>query len=333
MKKAAIIGMGVIAPVHIAAIRKNPEVTLAGVCDIEESRRSAAPENVPFYTDYKAMIHDVQPDVVHICLPHYLHLPVSKDAAELGVHVFCEKPLALNAEEGREFVRLEDSHPGLHMGLCLQNRFNDSTEMLKRLIDSGEYGAVRGIRGTVCWHRTREYYEASPWRGTWDTAGGGCIINQAIHTLDLLYYLGGEIQSLKAVTAQLMDFGVEVEDTAAASLRYADGAQGLFLSTVANSRDESVQISVQLEKGSFLIMDSALYRILQDGSRETLCRDGAMPGEKFYYGSSHDKAIGQFYEALEKNSQDYLHVRDGLMSIRLTDAIQKSSRSGKEVIL
>ena len=186
MKKAAIIGMGVIAPVHIAAIRKNPEVTLAGVCDIEESRRSAAPENVPFYTDYKAMIHDVQPDVVHICLPHYLHLPVSKDAAELGVHVFCEKPLALNAEEGREFVRLEDSHPGLHMGLCLQNRFNDSTEMLKRLIDSGEYGAVRGIRGTVCWHRTREYYEASPWRGTWDTAGGGCIINQAIHTLALL---------------------------------------------------------------------------------------------------------------------------------------------------
>ena len=333
MKKAAIIGMGVIAPVHISAIQKNPETTLAGVCDIEESRKSAAPENVPFYTDYKTMIRDAKPDVVHICLPHYLHLPVSKDTAELGVHIFCEKPLALNAEQAQEFVRLEASHPHLHMGICLQNRFNNTTEMLKALIDGGEYGAVKGIRGTVCWHRTKEYYEASPWRGKWDTAGGGCIINQAIHTLDLLYYLGGEIKSLKAVTAQLMDLGVEVEDTIAANLNFENGAQGLFLATIANYRDESVQISVQLEKASFLIIDNILYRVLQDGSREMLCKDGAMPGEKFYYGSSHDRLISLFYEALEKSSQDYLHVRDGLMSIRLTDAIQESSRSGKVIVL
>lgn len=333
MKKAAIIGMGVIAPVHMAAIRNNPNITLVGVCDIEESKKCAAPENVPFYTDYMDMIHDVRPDVVHVCLPHYLHVPVSETAAEAGVHVFCEKPMALDAEQGREFVRFEAAHPHIHIGLCLQNRFNNSTQMLKRLIDSGEYGAVRGIRGTVCWHRTKEYYDASPWRGSWKTAGGGCMINQAVHTLDLLSYLGGEIRSLKAVTAQLLDLGVEVEDTAAAGLSYANGAQGLFLATVANYRDESVQISVQLEKASFLIVDGALFQILPDGSREALCRDESLAGEKFYYGSSHDRAIGQFYEALEADSQDYLHVRDALMSIRLIDAIQESSRSGRAVVL
>ncbi len=332
MKKAAIIGMGVISPIHIAAIQGNPQITLAAVCDTEESKRSDAPSGVPFYTDYKAMITEVQPDVVHICLPHYLHVPVSEAAAEMGVHVFCEKPVALNAKEGREFVEFEASHPDIHMGICLQNRLNESVEMLKSL-DGGEYGAVTGIRGTVPWYREKEYYEVQPWRGRWDTAGGGCMINQSVHTLDLLYHLGGEIRELKAVTAQLLDYGIEVEDTAAARLTFASGAQGVFLATIAGYKNESVQISVQMEKADFLIMDNTLYRIGPDGTKEKLCEDAMLPGTKFYYGASHKKMIDSFYDALEKNSQDYLHIRDALMSIRLIDAIQESGRSGKIVTL
>lgn len=331
MKKAAIIGMGVVAPIHIAAIQANPEIALAGVCDIEESRRGSAPEHVPFYTDYRQMILETRPDVVHVCLPHYLHVPVSQEAARLGVHVFCEKPVALNAGQGEEFARFEAAHPHIHMGICLQNRFNESVEMLKSLIDSGRYGAVTGLRGTVFWYRDREYYESQPWRGKWDTAGGGCMINQAVHTLDLLYHLGGEVSSLKASTAQLLGYGIEVEDTAAANLEFASGARGLFLATIANYGNESVQISVQMEKGSFLIADNALYQVDEDGCREKLCQDAKMPGTKFYYGASHAKLIRLFYEALENDSQDYLHVRDALMSIRLIDAIQESSRSGKAV--
>lgn len=333
MKKAAIIGMGVISSIHIAAVESNPEITLVGVCDTDESRKGAAPDHVPFYTDYRAMLDETKPDAVHICLPHFLHVPVSMEAAARGVHVFCEKPVAMNAGEARQFAEFEASHPDIHIGICLQNRFNESVEMLKELIDGGEYGAVTGVRGTVPWFREKAYYEVQPWRGRWDTAGGGCMINQAVHTLDLMYYLGGEIRSLKAVTAQLLDYGIEVEDTAAASLTYANGARGVFLATIANYANESTQLSVQLEKGTFLIADNTLYRIGAEGAKEALCTDARLPGTKFYYGASHSKLIGRFYESLENGTQDYLHVRDAEMSIRLIDAIQESGRSGKEIAL
>lgn len=328
MKKAAVIGMGVIAPVHYAAIESNPNITLAGVCDIEESRRAEAPEGVPFFTDYKEMIREVAPDVVHICLPHYLHVPVSEEAARMGVHVFCEKPVAMNRAEAEEFARFEAEHPEIHMGICLQNRFNESVEMLKELIDSGEYGAVTGVRGTVPWFREKAYYEVQPWRGKWETAGGGCMINQSVHTLDLMYHLGGPVRELKAVTAQLLDYGIEVEDTVAARLTYENGANGMFLATIASYKNESVQIAVQLERAEFLIMDNILYRVREDGTKELLMEDAKLPGTKFYYGASHGKLIGLFYEALENNTQDYLHVRDAVMSIRLIDAIHASSKSG-----
>ncbi len=333
MKKAAIIGMGVISPIHIAAIEGNPEITLVGVCDTDKRSTCAAPEHVPFYTDYRAMIAETKPDVVHICLPHYLHAPVSMEAAELGVHVFCEKPVAMNTGEAEKFAEFEAAHPDIHIGVCLQNRFNESVEMLKELIDGGEYGAVTGVRGTVPWYRSKEYYDVAPWRGRWDTAGGGCMINQAVHTLDLMYHLGGEISGLKAVTAQLLDYGIEVEDTVSAVINYTNGAHGMFMATNANYTNESTQLSVQLEKGAFLIMDNTLYRIGADGTKETLCTDARLPGSKFYYGASHSKLIGRFYQALEEDSQDYLHVRDAVMSIRLIDAIQESGRTGQKVVL
>ncbi len=331
MKKAAVIGMGVIAPIHFAAIKDNQNITLVGVCDIEEGKRAEAPEGVPFFTDYKEMIREVKPDVVHICLPHYLHVPVSEEAARMGVHVFCEKPVAMNRKEAQEFAEFEAAHPQIHMGICLQNRSNESVERLKELIDSGEYGAVTGIRGTVPWYREKEYYEVQPWRGKWETAGGGCMINQSVHTLDLMYHLGGPVREIKAVTAQLLDYGIEVEDTVAARLTFENGANGVFLATIANYENESVQISVRTERARFLIMDNILYRIGDDGSKELLMEDAKLPGTKFYYGASHGKLIAKFYQALEDGSQDYLHVRDAVMSIRLIDAIHESSKSGHAV--
>ncbi len=159
------------------------------------------------------------------------------------------------------------------------------------------------------------------------------MINQAVHTLDLLYHLGGRVAELKAVVAQLLDYDIEVEDTVAARLTYESGACGLFLATIANYKNECVQISVQLEKGEFAILDNTLYCIHEDGSREKLVEDEKVPGTRFYYGASHSKLIGIFYDALEGRGGDYPHVRDALVSIRLIDAIQKSGHSGEKVML
>lgn len=331
MKRAAVIGLGDISSIHIRAILSHEEIELAAVCDIDENAGSRAPEGVPFYTDYKEMIKEVKPDVVHVCLPHYLHVPVSMEVARMGVHVFCEKPVALNTAQAEEFVAFEEEHPELHIGICLQNRLNESVEMLKDIIESGTYGEVTATKGLVPWARSKSYYDVKPWRGRWETAGGGCMINQSVHTLDLLYYLGGNIENVKASVLQLLDYDIEVEDTVSARLSYANGAKGLFMATNANYKNECVQIAVQLEKAEFQIVNNILYQIMPDGSMKALVEDRKLPGSKFYYGASHDKLIYKFYQAIENNSQDYIHVKDALMSIRLIDAIQKAGRSGEVV--
>ena len=157
------------------------------------------------------------------------------------------------------------------------------------------------------------------------------MINQSVHTLDLLYFLGGPIKSLRASVSQLLDYGIEVEDTVAAQLVYENGAKGLFMATNANYKNESVQLSVQLEKAEFAIIENVLYRIREDGSREELCKDARLPGSKFYYGASHAKLIARFYQALEEGTDHYIHVRDAVMSIRLIDAVQEAGRLGCSV--
>jgi len=329
MMRAAIIGFGTISGTHIEAINTNPGMELAAICDIKAELADRVPDGVAFYTDYKQMCREISPDVVHICLPHYLHYPVTKDVVEMGFNVFCEKPVALNLEEAQVFAALEAAHPEVRIGICLQNRMNDTTIELKKILDSGEYGRILGVRGFVPWYRDRSYYEASTWRGIMQYAGGGCMINQALHTLDLLYYLGGDIARIHAVVGQTNDLGVEVEGDVVARLEYANGARGLFFATTNNWDNESVQIRVACEKGVFQIEGEKLYRILPGGEQEMIVVAQRRDGAKFYYGSSHARLIARFYKAVETGSDDYIHVKDAVMVIRLIETIVKSSKEDK----
>ena len=333
MKKAAVIGLGTIAPIHLGAIARNSEIELAGVCDVDESTRRFAPEGVPFFTDYKEMIAAVRPDCVHLCLPHNLHYPVAKAVVELGCDVFTEKPLAISPEEARQFVRLEAEHPERKICVCLQNRLNETTETLKAILESGEYGRIVGARGIVPWFRDKAYYDAQPWRSQWAEAGSGTLMNQSIHTLDLLYYLCGPVKSLRSSVSQLLDYGIEVEDTVSARLAFENGAKGVFWATNANFANESVQIVVATEKAVFTIADSFLTRKDPDGTVTTLCEDARLPGVKHYFGASHGKLIDQFYRALETGGDDYIHVKDAEMSIRLIGAILRSGKENASVCL
>lgn len=329
MIRAAIIGLGDISFVHLDGILSNPEIQLVGACDLKEDLKSRVPEGTPFYTDYKQMVQEVKPDVVHNCLPHYLHYPVTKELVEMGINVFCEKPVALNVAQAEEFAALEAAHPEVKIGICLQNRMNETTEALKAIIDSGEYGKVTGIRGFVPWYRAPEYYSVKPWRGTWQYAGGGSMINQSLHTLDLMYFLGGDIRRIHALVGQLNDYGIEVEGDVVARMEYANGARGLFFATNNNWTNESVQIRVALEKGVFHIEDNTLYKINKDSSREVICKAPVLEGIKFYYGASHTRMIERFRKAVESGSDDYIHVKDAVMVIRLMETIFQSGREDK----
>ena len=161
MKRAAIIGCGTIFQVHLPIIVANPEIELCAVCDNNpavQEKLPAAAKAVPFYTDYEELLEKEHPDVVHLCLPHYLHVPVSEYFASHGVNVFCEKPVGLNTAQAKEFVEFEAAHPEVKIGICLQNRLNRTTVELKKIIDGGEYGKVIGCRGFVPWFRGKAYY-------------------------------------------------------------------------------------------------------------------------------------------------------------------------------
>ena len=222
--------------------------------------------------------------------------------------------------------------PEVKIGVCLQNRMNETTEELKKIIESGEYGKIVGIRGFVPWRRGKEYYDAQPWRGKWKYAGGGSMINQSLHTLDLLYFLGGDIQRLHAVVGQTNEYPeVEVEGDIIARLEFANGADGLFFATNNNWTNESVQIRVAMERGIFHIEDNTLWKIEADSSRTLICKAPKLEGIKFYYGASHTRLIARFYNAVKNNTDDYIHISEGAMIVRLMDSIFRSSNTGRLV--
>jgi predicted dehydrogenase len=266
-------------------------------------------------------------------LPHFLHYPVAKKFAEAGINIFAEKPLAMNAKEGEEFCRLEKQY-GVKICLCLQNRLNTTTETLYRLLGSGEYGKLTGIRGSVNWYRSKEYYEEGPWRGIMAESGGGCMINQAIHTIDLMqYFAGSHIASVKGIIGQALDYGIEVEDTASARIVFKNGAPGLFTASVANYADENVEIVVRCEKADFILRDKKLYveEKEKDNGQELLACDSNAFAGKQVYGSSHVKLIDQFYQALEGRDVPYIRAEEGMPSLKIIDAIRKSSETGEAI--
>ncbi|MGE6378402.1 Gfo/Idh/MocA family protein [Peribacillus muralis] len=332
MLKTAVIGLGDISSIHILAIQANPFVELCAVCDIDEGLKDSVP-GAKFYKYYQEMIEAEAVDCVHICLPHHLHYPVAKYCIEQGVHVFQEKPLGLNTDEAMALVKLEEDNKHIRLCVCLQNRFNESFEKLQKLIDSGEYGKVIGVKGLVTWSRPSSYYEMKQWRGKMAHAGGGVMINQALHTLDLMQLIGGEMVSIKGEVSRLLDYEIEVEDTATANMTFESGARGLFFATIANADNDSVELQVLLENGKLTIKDSILFCIDEAGKMERLAEDAKLPGSKFYYGASHAKLINAFYESILSDTQAYVHAREAVPSLKMIEAIRKSSQRNKAIFM
>ncbi|HZG73294.1 MAG TPA: Gfo/Idh/MocA family oxidoreductase [Chondromyces sp.] len=324
MLKIAVVGLGDISQIHIPAIQNSTKAELVAVCDTNEELRNTV-ENANFYTDIEEMLQKEELDCVHICLPHYLHYSATKACVEKGIHVFLEKPLARSAEEGMFIVELAEAHPDVKICVSLQNRLNETFIKLKEIVGSGELGQVTGVKGLVTWFRPKSYYDVKPWRGKMKLAGGGVMINQSIHTLDLMQLIGGEIDTIRGSIDQLVDYGYEVEDTAVANIKFKNGATGLFFATTTYATNSSVEFQVILEKGKLTIKDSILTMTNNEGVKQRIEEDSKLPGSKFYYGASHATLINQFYDAIINKTEDYIHVHDAQKSMEMISAIRKSS--------
>lgn len=324
--RIGVIGLGDISVIHTNAIQLNKDAELVAVCDIDESKSNLVP-NANFYTDYNEMIEKENLDCVHICLPHYLHYPVTKEVTSKNVNVLLEKPLCLNVDEVEKFNEL-DKKTDANICICLQNRYNHTVKTLLEIKESKKYGNIKAIKGIVAWSRPESYYIAKPWRGKMECSGGGVMINQAIHTIDLIQLLGGKIESIKGSISNLLSYDVEVEDTAIANISFKNGARGTFMSTIAYADNSSVEIEVIFESVRFVIKDSTLYKY-ENGTKEIVAKDKLFEGAKHYYGSSHAELISNYYKCLINNTDNYIRVSDASNSMKIIDSIRNSSKEDK----
>lgn len=304
MFKTAIVGCGAIASTHAGNLNSMSNVKIVAVCDIlperaEKLRDTYAP-NALVFDDYVKMLDEVKPDVLHVCTPHYLHSEMAVEALKRNINVMLEKPVAITPQQVKD---IEDAEKTSNAKLCVsfQNRFLNRNRKAKELVESGKAGKVQYAYGEVLWTRGEHYYTDSHWRGFKATEGGGVMINQAIHTLDLMLWICGEIDTLSAKCANfhLQDV-IDVEDTCDAYITFKNGCHGMFHATTAYFKDKSVSLTLKCENMLLELKDDDLYI---DGVKQNIRDDGDVVDGKFYWGVGHKMLFENFYCCLE-NGKD-----------------------------
>jgi UDP-N-acetyl-2-amino-2-deoxyglucuronate dehydrogenase len=335
--RVAVVGCGDIAAVHLAAILEaattgtDGGVELVGVCDIDEGRRAeaAAHGNCPAFADLTAMLDGVAPDVVHVCTPHHRHADLAAQCLARDVSVLLEKPVAHTLDDGERLaVVAEDSTAVL--GVCFQNRYNDTARMLREMLDSGGLGRVLGARASVTWFRDAAYYTRRDWRGRWSTAGGGVLMNQAIHTLDLLQWFVGPVTDVRGTIATLaLPDVIEVEDTAALRLRHrtaaGDAVGSVFFATNGHVENAPATLEIITEHAR-LRLDTDLTVTHDDGRVETFHPATVASGERAYWGASHGLLIDDFYRHVRAGKRFWIDAPAALESLRVIQAAYDQSR-------
>lgn len=333
MLRIGIIGLGTIAYIHQLAIEQNGLGELVAVSDIDSATHKDY-DHLPFYNNYIDMLEKENLDVVHICLPHDLHVPIAKKCIEYGVHVFLEKPLALTYQEGKELAQVVSDNNS-KLAICFQNRYNNTTKKLLEIFEEKsieEIGQLKAVKGLVTWFRPESYYKEQPWRGELKRAGGGTITNQSIHTLDLMGLFGGAVNSCKGELLKLTDYDIEVEDTAVANYEFQNNVSGIYFATNAYVVNSSVELEVITTKKRYLIKDYKLYSFDTNDENGTLiASDDIFPGTKSYYGQGHNLSIETFYRAILDDTENYISINDALNSVLMVDLLKQSNKENKKV--
>ena len=253
---------------------------------------------------------------------------------EAGKHVLSEKPMASELSDAKAMIEAADK-ANVTLNIIFQNRYNASTAALKHIIDSGEAGRLIGARASICWHREAPYYTESGWRGTWDKEGGGVLINQSIHTLDLLSYLGGKIRRVKgSISTDLLSGVIEVEDNVHAVFEYENGAVGVLHATTNYAINAPIMLEMAFENGTWQLWAEKLFKLVDGVPTLVACGESAEHlGAKSYWGASHRIEIAKVYHAILQGRQFEIDGRSAFGALALLKGIYESSSTGKWITL
>lgn len=331
MKKfrVGLIGCGGISGAHIPVLKAMENVEITAVADIRPERAQAAAEacGARVAPSWQDLITYDDIDVVHILTPHYLHAPMAIEALKAGKHVLTEKPMASTLADAKALIAASEAENAPVLGVIFQNRYNPANIELMRIAHSGECGKLLGMRASVNWHREAPYYTESGWRGAWSTEGGGSLINQSIHTLDLMIQLGGPVARVKGTisTDRLRD-AIEVEDNAHAVLDFASGARGLIHVSNNYATDAPVFVECVFENATWQMIGDKLFRV-ENGVPQLQLDGGisATVAAKAYWGAGHPAQIKHYYECLEKGEEFPIDGRSAYPALELVKGIYASS--------
>lgn len=337
MRTIALVGCGRISDRHLKVIGMIPELKLVGVCDCQEQRARSASEayGVPAFTDALEMAKTLKPDIISILTDSGIHARLGCLLAPYVPVLVVEKPMALTLEDADRLIETCEAH-GTKLFVVKQNRFNPPIVALKQAVEEGRFGKM--VLGTVRirWARTQAYYDQDAWRGTWKM-DGGVLTNQASHHIDLLQWLLGPVDSVKAyVSTRLVD--IEADDTGVAIMKFKSGALGVVEATTATRpKDLEGSLSLLGEKASVVIGGFSVNKPVTwnfvDSRPEDNEIHNLITNPPNVYGFGHLPYYQHVLESLDLGRNSMLAGLEGRKSVEIINALYESAFLGREVHL
>ena len=331
-----IIGAGLIADFHARAINDISKAKLVGCCDKikEKAQKLADNYDIRVFDDYQEMLRSDDIDIVTIATPSGFHAEPAIEAAKAGKHVLCEKPLDITLERIDSMIEAHEK-AGTYLGGIFPYRFNDYVSVLREAINTSRFGTITYAGVYIPWWRTDSYYKDS-WHGTWNLDGGGALMNQSIHMIDMLCDLMPPVESVKSFTATL-GHKIETEDTATAVLRFEGGALGIIYGTTASFPGQFRRFEITGTKGTVINVENSitLWQFADEKPQdmEILVKFGKIEGgggvadPAAITHENHTRNFKAFLNALETNTKFIIDGREARKAVELILAIYKSAQT------
>ena len=346
--KFGIIGAGMIGQFHGKAIEAMEGGELHSVFDVrgEAAEKLAQQFGAKGFSDLNEFLGDDELEVVTVGTPSGAHLDPSMAALQAGKHVVCEKPLEITPERIDMMLNTAEENK-VTLAAVLNRRFHPAMDAFKTAADTGRFGKLTSASAYVKWYRDQAYYDSGAWRGTWNLDGGGALMNQSIHTIDALLYLAGPVASVQANTACLAHTDIEVEDTAAAIVEFANGARGVIEGSTACYSSAGHPARVQLcgDRGSVFLADEAfeVWDFVDEQAIDGEVRASMMKGSEAGIGANdptainftgHQKNFEEVVQAIAEGREPTVNALEARKAVALICAIYESAQNdGKKVKL
>jgi UDP-N-acetyl-2-amino-2-deoxyglucuronate dehydrogenase len=340
-----MVGCGMISNFHARAIADAKDATLVGCFSraIDKTKAFAEKHACRAYENLDEMLADPEIDAITICSPSGAHLDPALAAAAAGKHIIVEKPLEITTERCDKIIHAA-ADAKVKLGVTFQSRFHESSKLLKQAVEQGRFGTITLGDAYVKWFRSQEYYDSGAWRGTWALDGGGALMNQAIHSVDLLLWLMGPVAEVSARTATMTHERIEVEDVAVAHLLFKNGALGVIEATTTAFPGSLKRIEISGNGGMAILEEEDLkqWQFAHETPEDEAIRQRMAGKTKTGGGAGDPAAIGhhghtmlfnEFTSAIAEDRVPLIDGTEGRRSVELIEAIYQSSKSRKTVHL